>query len=397
MDGIHCRHQRRRQSDISRYYVYQVYPRGGVARRDDGISDLRAHRQRCPHARAGRLVILMAYAPARLWSTTVGVTTVLLLLLFFTPCGKSVAAAGAEQPVPVLKPEADARNPEGVICGPGSKTSGCHIVWWIPETDDDAPRRTEGETGTYARERATDEWRQAHSDERILLCIPGKNSSTDFYRALYRAGTGDDYNETQISALLDYIKSKSVVAFNKMLKEQKYAWSRRLLLRKIQELIDSGEIERETLPVNDCGLFSVHEFLGCRWREFITALPSPYLPTQKQMVTRHSELQGLNSSNTMTFSITRDPIKRVISAYKNKSSCRWQGLGSDMFKASKITNNWMKLFAEVKVGERSVWEERDDACFPSFASFVNIIYEIMLAGKQGAFDNHFQQQSAVCR
>ena len=79
---------------------------------------------------------------------------------------------------------------------------------------------------------------------------------------------------------------------------------------------NSGEIERETLPDNDCGLFSVHEFLGCRWREFITALPSPYLRSQKQMVTRHSELQGLNSSNTMTFSITRDPIKRVISAFK---------------------------------------------------------------------------------
>ena len=302
--------------------------------------------------------------------------------------------------MPVLKPEADARNPEGVICGPGSKTSGCHILWWIPETDDDAPRNTEEEIGTYARERATDEWRQAHSDKRILLCIPGKNSSTDLYRALYRAGTGDDYYETQVSALLDYIKSKSVVALNNM-KEQN-AWLRSSLLRKIQELIDSGEIERETLPDNDCGLFSVHEFLGCRWREFITALPSPYLRSQKQVVTRHSELQGLNSSNTMTFSITRDPIKRVISAFKNKASCRWQRLGSDWIKTANITNKWMRLFANVKVGETresetSVWEERDDACFPSFASFVNIIYEIMREGKQGDFDNHFQQQSTVCR
>ena len=106
-------------------------------------------------------------------------------------------------------------------------------------------------------------------------------------------------------------------------------------------------------------------------------------------ITNVDQIKKYEENGLFAFAIARDPIQRIVSAYKSKIACDNQGFGTDVAGRRKIVR---QLFAQVG------YKNDNRICIHSFVEFINLIYQVVQAHMPGVYLNaHFAPQNSKCR
>lgn len=125
----------------------------------------------------------------------------------------------------------------------------------------------------------------------------------------------------------------------------------------------------------------VQDIEGCGWEKFLE-MPAAAVSHVAQLAVFEKEEGGLYS-----FAIARDPIKRIISAYKSKVACDAQGFGTDRAGRRKIVKQLLR-----QAGRQGDYRE----CVGSFVEFVSLVHTV--SSTPGEWLNpHFGPQNAKVR
>ena len=105
-------------------------------------------------------------------------------------------------------------------------------------------------------------------------------------------------------------------------------------------------------------------------------------------ITKVRHLTTYEQDGLFAFAIARDPIQRIISAYKSKVACDAQGFGTDKAGRKKIVRQLLD-----QVGHN---DDNYRICIRSFVEFVDLIFQVFQ--KPGVYLNpHFASQNGKCR
>lgn len=127
----------------------------------------------------------------------------------------------------------------------------------------------------------------------------------------------------------------------------------------------------------------VHAVDGCGWERFVES-PSPAVSSVAQL----AELEREDGPGGLyAFAIARDPIKRIISAYKSKAACDEQRFGTDRAGRRKIVRQLLR-----SAGRRGDARQ----CVRSFAEFCELVHAVF-SSPDVWLDPHFAPQNAKCR